>query len=474
MATADDEFSLLPAGGTIAVIEPLAPEAAPESFSAQMARQVWRRWSAKLGLAWIAVLAFCAIFAPFLANSHPLLMRGSSGWQSPLLSSLSATDVLLLLLLVAAMALVPIKSLNWARKLRLLAWVGLLLSPALFWPDLIDSWHSGREIQWPWGRAAALGFLSAVAAADLFFIVWLPLRAVGGKRAWGWVLAGCLPLMVVFAIYPVRPPQIVVYERYREAQAAKLIHSVWWAPIPYSPNDNQRDKSAQFMRPPGLGHWMGTEEQGADVMARMIWASRIALSIGFISVGIAVFIGVVVGGIMGFFAGKIDILGMRLIEIFDAVPTLFLLISFVAFFGRNLYVMMAIIGCTSWVGHARFIRAQFLKLRRQDFVQAALAAGLPLRRVLFGHMLPNGISPVLVSATFGVAGAVLAESTLSFLNLGLVDQPSWGQMMNQALGEAGTFRWWVALYPGLAIFLTVFAYNLVGEALRDALDPRLR
>ena len=176
---------------------------------------------------------------------------------------------------------------------------------------------------------------------------------------------------------------------------------------------------------------------------------------------------------MGYFVGKVDILGMRLVEVFEAIPTLFLLISFVAFFGRNLYLIMAIIGLTTWTYDARFVRGEFLRLRNQDFVQAAIAAGLPLRSIIFRHMLPNGLAPVLVSASFGVAWAILYESILSFLGLGLVDEPSWGQLLNQALGSGGTFQWWVAIFPGMAIFLTVFAYNLIGEALRDALDPRL-
>lgn len=133
--------------------------------------------------------------------------------------------------------------------------------------------------------------------------------------------------------------------------------------------------------------------------------------------------------------------------------------------------MMAIIGLTSWTGYCRFIRAEFLKLRQQDFIQAARACGLPLSSILFRHMLPNGVGPVLVSASFGVASAILAETTLSFLGLGLVDEPSWGAMLNQALGAGGTFQWWMAIFPGLAIFLTVFSYNLIGEALRDAIDP---
>jgi peptide/nickel transport system permease protein len=208
------------------------------------------------------------------------------------------------------------------------------------------------------------------------------------------------------------------------------------------------------------------------VLSRMIYASRIALGIGFVATGIAMIIGVILGGLMGYFSGVLDIIGMRLVEIFEAVPTLFLLLTLVAFFGRSLYLMMVIIGITSWSGYARFIRAEFLKLRSQEFVQAAIACGLPLRSILFRHMLPNGIAPILVSASFGVASAILAEATLSFLGLGPVDDPSWGQMLNQAV-QSSTFNWWMAVFPGGAIFLTVFAYNLIGEALRDAIDPYL-
>jgi peptide/nickel transport system permease protein len=136
--------------------------------------------------------------------------------------------------------------------------------------------------------------------------------------------------------------------------------------------------------------------------------------------------------------------------------------------------MMALIGLLSWTGYARFIRGEFFKLRNQDFVHAARAAGLPLRSIIFRHMLPNGITPVLVNTSFGVASAILIESTLSFLGLGLVDEPSWGQLLNQARAGGTGFQWWIATFPGLAIFLTVFAYNLIGEAIRDAIDPRLR
>ena len=202
----------------------------------------------------------------------------------------------------------------------------------------------------------------------------------------------------------------------------------------------------------------------------MLHACRIALSIGLIATGIAVAIGIVVGGLMGYFSGLVDLLGMRLVEVFSAIPVIFLLIMIVAFYGRSLYLMMVILGLTGWVGYAIYIRAEFLKLRGMDYVQAARALGLPLRSILFRHMLPNGITPVLVLASFGIASMILTESTLSFLGLGLVEEPSWGQMLNQAR-SAGN-QWGLVVFPGAAIFLTVFAYNLVGEALRDALDPR--
>jgi peptide/nickel transport system permease protein len=141
---------------------------------------------------------------------------------------------------------------------------------------------------------------------------------------------------------------------------------------------------------------------------------------------------------------------------------------------RNTYVMMAIIGCFTWHGAARFTRAEFFRLRNQDFVQSANAVGLPLRSILFKHMLPNGVTPVLVDASFSIAAAILFETILSYLGLGPEEQPSWGKLLSDATAEAGAFSWWLAIFPGFAIFLTVLSYNLIGEALRDAIDPKLK
>lgn len=370
-------------------------------------RTTFNRWGARIGLVWLVSLVLMAVFAPFLANSHPLLISQSGNISSPLLAHLSLADLILLIIFLISILLIKMR-LRLINKLLL-----LLIIPSISY----------------------------------------------------WSLS-----------YFISPPELTVYEQYRENIIKEKYDWVIHAPIPYSPKDYLRDQGdTSFHDPLSTDvrlHLLGTEENGADVLSRMIHASRIALGIGFIATGIAMLLGVIIGGIMGFFSGVLDLIGMRFVEIFEAIPTLFLLLTFVAFFGRSLYIMMVIIGITSWPGYARYIRAEFLRLRQQDFVQAAIASGLPLRSILFRHMLPNGIAPVLVAASFGVASAILAEATLSFLGLGLIDDPSWGQMLNQAV-RSSTFNWWMAVFPGGAIFMTVFAYNLIGESLRDAIDPFL-
>jgi peptide/nickel transport system permease protein len=399
--------------------EPAAPgglvEAPPRSYAAQAIHDTFRQTGARVGALWIGILTICGVFAPFLANSHPYLLKMDGRWSSPLIRNLTAADVVLLSTTAAVLVV------------------------AFF----------GRRLR------------------------------VSTKLA---VLFSVLIVSLVLSLLLVKPPFNLGFEQYRNLEKEGKLEYVLRAPVPYSPTDYLRDQTEMSRKRPSLSHWFGTEEFGADIMSRMIHASRIALTIGFLSTGIAVAIGVFIGGLMGYFVGAVDIIGMRLIEIFEAIPTLFLLITFVAVFSDvplftgsgRIYMMMAIIGLTSWTGDARFIRAEFLRLRKQDFVQAAIAAGLPLRSVIFKHMLPNGIAPVLVSASFGIASAILTESVLSFLGLGLIQEPSWGGMLDQARAAGGNFSWWIAVFPGTAIFLTVFAYNLIGEALRDALDPKLR
>ncbi len=235
-----------------------------------------------------------------------------------------------------------------------------------------------------------------------------------------------------------------------------------------------RESLLAALRSSGPVHALGTDALGQDVLAQMIHASRLAISIGLVSTGIAVLIGVAVGAVMGFFGGAVDLVLYRVVEIFMAVPLLFVLIVAAAVLPRNIYVTMCVIGGFTWMGAARFTRAEFLRLRNLDFVLAARAAGVPLRSILFRHMLPNGVTPVLVDASFGIALAIIFEATLSYLGLGAEGQASWGRLLADATSEAGDFVWWLAVLPGAAIFLTAMSFNLMGEALRDAVDPRLR
>jgi peptide/nickel transport system permease protein len=309
-------------------------------------------------------------------------------------------------------------------------------------------------------------------------VLWPIQRVKFGRK-----LLICIATTVVIAaacLLLVQRPEAEVFEQYRELQREGKVERAIYAPIPYSANDRLRDDfqpDNPHPRPPSNEHLAGTNPNGADVLSHLIHACRIAMAIGFISTGISMVIGVIIGSLMGYFAGWVDLFGMRLVEIFGAMPTTYLLLTFVAAFPdyRSIYLIMVIIGVVSWTDNARFVRAEFLKLRHQDFVQAAIAAGLPLRSVLFRHILPNALAPLLVSASFGIAGAILSESTLSFLGLGIpLGDASWGQLLTDAVGFGGSFKWWLAIYPGFAIFLTVLAYNLIGEAIRDALDPKLR
>ncbi len=227
------------------------------------------------------------------------------------------------------------------------------------------------------------------------------------------------------------------------------------------------------LEPPSWKHWFGTDKLGRDVMAGMIHGSRISLSIGFVAVGIAVMIGIVLGALAGYFGSWIDIAISRLFEIMLSIPTFFLLITVAAIFRPSIFMTMIIIGLTSWVGIARFTRSEFLRIRNLDYVTAAISIGVSSRRIMFQHILPNALAPVIVSVVLGIAGAILDESSLSFLGIGVpAELVTWGSILNEASGA--TFAWWLAVFPGFAIFITVLAYYLVGEGLREVLDPRLR
>lgn len=252
-----------------------------------------------------------------------------------------------------------------------------------------------------------------------------------------------------------------------------FILSAIFAPL-LAPHDPNRANLRNRNKPPSREHPFGTDDMGRDILSRLLYGGRISLSVGLVSVGISLTIGLILGAIAGYFGGAIDTVIMRLADIFYSFPFLILAITISAIFGPLIYNTMMILGILSWPGPARLLRAEFLKLKTTDFVAAATALGANPRRIMFRHILPNAFSPLLVSATLGVASAILSEAGLSFLGLGVPPPaPSWGNMLNRArpLHILAGMPWmWIP--PGLAVFVVVLSINFVGDGLRDAFDPR--
>ncbi|MDR1394705.1 MAG: ABC transporter permease [Deltaproteobacteria bacterium] len=242
---------------------------------------------------------------------------------------------------------------------------------------------------------------------------------------------------------------------------------------PYlAPHDPDKVQVTMRRKPPGTpGYLLGTDSMGRDVLSRLIWGSRISLKVGFVAVGLATFIGLILGAAAGYLGGLTDSLIMRFCDLMLCFPSMFLILAVIAILEPSIWNVMAVIGLTSWMGVARLVRAEFLSLMTRDFVLAARAQGISACRLIWRHLLPNALGPVLVTATLGVAGAILTESALSFLGLGVQPPtPTWGSMLTEGKDHL-TRAWWLSLYPGLAILVTVLSYNLLGEGLREAFNP---
>jgi peptide/nickel transport system permease protein len=226
---------------------------------------------------------------------------------------------------------------------------------------------------------------------------------------------------------------------------------------------------------PSRFNWLGTDQQGIDVFAQLVHGTRIALLVGFVSMGIAATVGIVVGALSGYFGGWVDLVFSRIVEIVLCIPQLVLILALLAVVERpTIWHIMAVIGFTHWTSIARLTRGEFIKLKQMEFVSAARALGAGQGRIIFGHILRNGLAPVLVPITFGIAAAILIESALSFLGFGAPPpNPSWGTVLSAGRSTIQQ-TWWLIVFPGAAIFLTVLAYNLIGEGLQEATDPRLR
>jgi peptide/nickel transport system permease protein len=228
------------------------------------------------------------------------------------------------------------------------------------------------------------------------------------------------------------------------------------------------------LQPPGPALWLGTDDLGRDVFTRILYGARISLLVGFVAVGIATGIGVVVGALAGYYGRWTDAVVMRLVDIMLCFPAFFLILAVIAFLEPSIWNIMIIIGLTSWMGATRFVRAEFLSLREQDFVAAARVLGVSDLRIIFRHMMPNAVAPVLVSATIGIASAILTEAGLSFLGFGVPPpHATWGNILSD--GKRFIFDApWLTFIPGIAILIVVLSFNLFGEGLRDALNPKLR
>ena len=238
----------------------------------------------------------------------------------------------------------------------------------------------------------------------------------------------------------------------------------------YPPDAEHLD---HVLEAPSSEFWLGTDRLGRDILSRLLYGGRVSLWVGFVAVGISVSIGTTLGLISGYFRRWVDEAVMRLVDIMLCFPSFFLILAVIAFLEPSLTNIMIVIGLTSWMGVCRLVRAETLSLREREFVAAARLAGTSTPRILLRHILPNALAPVLITATLGIAGAILVESSLSFLGLGVQPpMPSWGNMLMEGKATIETAPW-LSVYPGLAILITVLGYNLVGESLRDLLDPRL-
>jgi peptide/nickel transport system permease protein len=241
-----------------------------------------------------------------------------------------------------------------------------------------------------------------------------------------------------------------------------------------APWDPNRPDVRNILDGPSRAHPLGTDQLGRDVFSRMLYGARVSLAVGFVSVGIATLIGIALGAAAGYHGGTIDAMVMRLVDLMLVFPRLFLLLAVLAFLRPSIWTIMAVIGLTGWMSVARLVRAEFLSLKEREFVLWSQSIGASPFRTIWRHILPNAIGPVLVAMTLGIPAAILTESGLSFLGLGV--QPphaTWGNILNEGK-DAIEIGWWLSAYPGVAILVTVLSYNLLGEGIRDALDPRLR
>jgi peptide/nickel transport system permease protein len=293
-------------------------------------------------------------------------------------------------------------------------------------------------------------------------------------------LASDLPILLRFQGRFYFFPNVIPYGALRVYDCQMLSSALGpgdFAVVPLVPWGYNSHDLSQVLAAPSWAHWLGTDSSGRDVLARIVHGTRVSLFVGALSVIVLVVVGVGLGTIAGYFGKAIDAVLMRIVEVVHSIPTVLLLVTILSVVAPQGYLavltMTVVIGLVRWTDVARLVRGEILRVKALDFVQAARAQGASDSRIIFRHVLPNAINPVLVSATFALASAILIEGALSFLGFGIPDDmASWGGLLNEVRGNIEA--WWLAIFPGTAIFVTVTAFNVLGEGVRDATDPRLR
>jgi len=396
---------------------------------------VWKQFRKNriaLAMVWVVLGLFgLAIFAPVLASNQPYWFRDPEGLRFPWLVSLLNPPTAIDFIFNIALLIFP-------------AWIGGAL--------LLNQWLARRGIG---------GRVRVVRAVLLFFAI--------------------LTLAVPFFLV-VRPSDRYFARDFKRDQVEEKGSGVYTL-IPYGPME--QDLDIIFQRPlfrktgeiqryrEGQIHWMGTDDSGRDVFTRILYGTRISMTIGVVAVSIYVTIGIIIGAAAGYFGGRVDMVISRVIEIVLLFPSLFLILTIVALIGPSIYVIMVVIGFTGWPTIARLTRGEFLRQRSIDYVAAARSLGANNARVMFRHILPNALSPAFVAIPFGIVGAIITEATLSVLGFGVrPPAPSWGSIL--LIATSNYEKWWLTVFAGLSIFVTVTVFNLVGNGMRDAMDPRLK
>ncbi len=253
-----------------------------------------------------------------------------------------------------------------------------------------------------------------------------------------------------------------------------IIGCAVFAPL-IAPADPSKQVLLDKLSPPGEKYILGADSLGRDTLSRLLYGARVSLLVGFVSVAGSIFIGTVIGAVAGYYGGKLDAFLMRFVDAVISFPSLFLLITLVTIFEPSLMTLIGVFAIFGWTGTARLVRGEFLSLRSSEFVLAARTLGIRNVRIIFSHILPNAMGPIIVSATLGIGGVILGEAALSYLGLGIQPPtPSWGNMLQSAQNpQIMLGAWWYPLFPGFMILITVLAFNFVGDGLRDAFDPKI-